>query len=656
MKRVSFLSILTAATLLMPSLRAEVTSLELILDCSASMWNKLEDGRYRIDGAKQVLLDFITTTEASPDIHVGLRIYGSTIAFNKEGACEDSHLIVPVEGFDRSRMLEAVRGARAIGATPLARSLELAKEDFQKEGTRRLIVFTDGEESCGGDVKAALDALKMAGIGVDVRIIGIGLTQKAAQRFSEMGVAVENVHSAKKLAEALGKASDLKPAEATKAALTVKLTKDGRPFTGATPSMVGALNGQPIALKPSGGGTFTGEAKIGIYEIQVGKRKFDNIGIQQREPNEFVIDLTEAPKVELWVEPEKGGRIGDEMSVHFKNAKGLEHEFVTIAPQSAPDLAEPAWAEAGKEKEGSVKLRVFGEPGTYEARFIAKVNGENVLAGRSAAFELTLPEITLKVPTSVPAATSFEIEWTGPANEADWIGWVKAGAKDGDYTIYDRPKAGNNILALPSPPEPGDYEIRYANDHESRVLARVPLKVVASEYALKAADSIMAGTAVEIVWSAPKSPGVFVTIVQEGADPGASTEYFYTAEAASPIKLQAPRTLGKHEIRIVSEQTHAVLFKRPIIFTEMKATLDAPAKAKAESSIDVKWTGPNGKGDFITVVAPDAEEGAYLEYFYANDTANEGKGELKLPQKPGSYELRYIADNKVVARKPITIN
>lgn len=655
MRSTTLLSFLAATTLFMPGLRAETTSLELILDCSASMWNKLEDGRFRIDGAKQVLSDFITTTEASPDLHIGLRIYGSKIAFSKDGACEDSSLIVPIEGFERSAMLKAVKEARAIGATPLAYSLELAKEDFKKEGTRRLIIFTDGEESCGGDVKAALEALKAAGIDVDVRIIGIGLSKEATRRFSEMGVPVENVHSAKSLAEALGKATELKPIEAVKAPLTVKLIKDGLPYAGAAPAMTGSLNGKTVELKGSEEGSFSGEAEPGVYEIQIGERKFQNLTVQQKEANEFTIDLTEAPKVELRVEPETGGTIGSEVTIHFKNAKGIEHEFVTVAPADAPDLAEPAWAYTGKEKEGSVKIRVFGEPGKYQARFIAKINGENVLAGRSEVFELKLPEVTLKVPETVPAATQFAVEWTGPANEADWIGWVKTGAKDGEFAIYGRPVAGETTLTLLAPSEPGEYELRYANDFNPKVLARTPLKVVASEYALKAEESAMAGTAVAIEWSAPKTPGIYVTIVEADAPLYAYTEYFYTADSESPTQLQAPRTVGKHEIRINVERTNELLFKRPITLTEMQVTLEAPTTAKAKSDLEIEWTGPNGKGDFVTVTKPDAEEAAYLEYFYTNDTAEDGKGKLQLPEAPGSYEIRYVANNKVVARKAITV-
>lgn len=98
--------------------RAEEASIGLILDCSASMWSKLEDGRYRIDAAKEVLVNFLSTTPNREGLNVGLRIYGSQTPFSKSGACEDSILVVPVEGFERKRMIQEIRKARAIGATP----------------------------------------------------------------------------------------------------------------------------------------------------------------------------------------------------------------------------------------------------------------------------------------------------------------------------------------------------------------------------------------------------------------------------------------------------------------------------------------------------------------------------------------------------------
>jgi Ca-activated chloride channel family protein len=116
------------------TLKAEPTSVELILDCSGSMWNKLSDGRYRIDAAKQVLSEFIATAPQKEDLHIGLRLYGSKVSHREPGACEDTVLVLPMEGFERTQMLQLVKEARAIGATPLAISLNAAADDFTKPG------------------------------------------------------------------------------------------------------------------------------------------------------------------------------------------------------------------------------------------------------------------------------------------------------------------------------------------------------------------------------------------------------------------------------------------------------------------------------------------------------------------------------------------
>ncbi len=648
------------ALLLGGALRAEPVSLELILDCSASMWNKLEDGRYRIDGAKAVLSDFIATTPERADLHVGLRIYGSRVPFAKDGACADSVLVTPLDGFRKTEMLEAVRKARAVGATPLARSLELAKEDFNRPGQRRLIIFTDGEESCGGDVQAALAALKAAGVDVDVRLIGIGLGPEATRRFEAMGLRVENANSARALATALSKAAELPAAPQAKAAAVVlRLIKNGAPFAGATPKLAPALKGGAVELVPGKEeGVYTATVQPGAYTATVGERRFEGLAVTEKtEPNTFTLDVTEAPKVALEVEPAKGGQIGAPLTVRYKGAAGVADEFATIAPEGAPDGTEPFWAYTSG-KEGAVEIRVHGAPGRYEARFITKVSGQSVLAGRSTVFELEQPKITLTVPESVPAATNFTVQWSGPASEADWIGWLPKGAPDGDYNRYHRLPTDGSPVTLLAPPEPGEYEVRYGNDLSPHVLARTPLKVVASTYGLTAPESAMAGTEVEVSWNAPKTKGIYITIVPQEESPAGYYEYTYTEEAPSPVRIQAPRNAGPHEVRIVSEADHTILHKRPIALTEMQGSIKAPATGKAGQSVEIRWSGPNGRTDYITLTRPDADPGEYTEYFYTRDHAAKGSAPLTLPAEPGEYEIRYIAkegSSNVLARQRIRV-
>ena len=200
--RSNLIASLILLTALLPTAPASAGShVELILDASGSMWNRLDDGRFRITAAKEALDGFI---DGLPDegIEVGLRIYGASVKAGQPGACEDSRLVVPLEGVNKSALRSAVQDATALGSTPIALSLKRAAADFPADAESKLIVLvTDGEEACDGDVRAAIQSLK----GVDLKIIGFDLDPADAAAFEQLA-AFENAADSKALAGALGRA------------------------------------------------------------------------------------------------------------------------------------------------------------------------------------------------------------------------------------------------------------------------------------------------------------------------------------------------------------------------------------------------------------------------------------------------------------------
>lgn len=183
------------------------THVEIILDASGSMYNKLADGRYRISAAKDVLRAFV---ENLPDqgLDVGLRIYGSELQSNADGSCRDSKLFVPMRGVDRAALLETLTKTRARGSTPIAYSLEQAARDFPAGvGRCAIILVTDGEEVCGGDLAASAARLEQLGCDLDLRIIGFDLSPEAIASFEGIGT-FENATDAAALAAALDRAAD----------------------------------------------------------------------------------------------------------------------------------------------------------------------------------------------------------------------------------------------------------------------------------------------------------------------------------------------------------------------------------------------------------------------------------------------------------------
>ena len=659
MRILSFLLSLILAASALPSPAAEPTSIELILDCSGSMWNKLADGRYRIDAAKQVLSEFIATAPDQEGLNIGLRLYGSRVSYHDKGACEDSVLLVPIEGFRRKEMLKIVKDARALGATPLARSLNAAADDLTPcPGKKQVIVFTDGEESCDGDVKAALARLNSDEIKADVRIIGIGLPKAAAERFAQMVPSV-NTDTAKSLAAALKDATTTitppSPPPAVKQSFTVKVTHDGRPLSSGGVSIAGPDGKAVILEKAKQPGTWTASVSPGLYAATITpmNRVFPSLSVTRGEDALFELDVTEAPKVTIEVPAGPFTTLQD-IEIKYAGANGGEGQYVVIAPAGAPDDAEPEFAKAPG-KDGSVTIKTMADPGRFEARFLALTGSQYGICGRSKIFETVQPKVSLEMASKVKSSMKVEVTFHGTPQDGDWIGWVKAGAPDGDYVVWSRPDGATSKVTLVAPSEPGDYEMRYCNNNSNSVHARFAFKVEASELMLAAPESLMAGARLPVKWAAPTAGDIWVTVVKKGVPDSEYTAYVYlNAEQTNPALLPTPNQPGEYEVRMVTDGSTKVAIRNPIKLTEPKATFKAPAEARIGVGLMIEWSGPNSSGDAIYISKKDTADEEKVSYLDIENEQN--KGEISVPSEAGTYELRYVdRDRKVLGRQPLEV-
>lgn len=160
----------------------------MIFDASGSMLRRMTGGR-RIEVARTVARDVIA--ERIPaDVPVALRAFGHTAP----GSCETELLVAPAAG-NHADVLAAVEGIQAINLarTPLAASLAAVSSDLQNfQGERQLVVmFTDGEETCEGDVEAELERLLETGVDVRMNIVGFHIDQANLrdefERLADMG-------------------------------------------------------------------------------------------------------------------------------------------------------------------------------------------------------------------------------------------------------------------------------------------------------------------------------------------------------------------------------------------------------------------------------------------------------------------------------------
>ncbi|WP_231613283.1 vWA domain-containing protein [Halomonas sp. BC04] len=160
----------------------------LIFDASGSMLRQMEGGR-RIEVARRIVQQ--TLDERIPDeVPVALRAYGHT----EPHSCETELLVEPDSG-NHAEVREVVDSIQAINLarTPLADSLDAVLDDLvdYADQPRLVVMLTDGEETCDGDVAASVDALIEDGVDVRLNIVGfhideIGL-QDEFERFAARG-------------------------------------------------------------------------------------------------------------------------------------------------------------------------------------------------------------------------------------------------------------------------------------------------------------------------------------------------------------------------------------------------------------------------------------------------------------------------------------
>ncbi len=152
-----------------PATAAAPGALQVVLDSSGSMAAADPSGGTKMEAARAALAGVV---DALPEgAVVGVRAYGGTYEDQARG-CTDTRLVVPMGALDRTAARRALDGLQPKGYTPLAASLQAAADDLRGEGPRRVLLVSDGEETCGGDPCEVARALDRDGVDVVVDTVG----------------------------------------------------------------------------------------------------------------------------------------------------------------------------------------------------------------------------------------------------------------------------------------------------------------------------------------------------------------------------------------------------------------------------------------------------------------------------------------------------
>jgi hypothetical protein len=238
----------------------KTVNVELILDSSGSMAERLNSGQTRIDAAKDVLTNVISQLPEQTGVNVGFRVYGHQGNNNESGkavSCKSTELKVPIKGVDKKALQSEVDAYEPVGWTPLALSLQESGKDFPKadENTVNAVVLvTDGLETCGGDPCTASRQLKNGQSAVTTHVIGFALDETEQANLQcivdESGGLLLGAGDAGELSDALF--TVLQELDVVVATGFIEIESIGGVFPKATitSTSTGATDSSPNAAKP----------------------------------------------------------------------------------------------------------------------------------------------------------------------------------------------------------------------------------------------------------------------------------------------------------------------------------------------------------------------------------------------------------------------
>ena len=139
-----------------------------VLDASGSMWGKV-GGEAKIVSAKTVLKKAIGDLPETAE--VGLIAYGH----RKKGDCEDIETLSPLSPIDKTGLSKKIDALDAKGKTPITDSLRKAIAEVKalnSDETVKIVLVSDGLETCKGDPCKLVKEAKEAGVKITVHVIG----------------------------------------------------------------------------------------------------------------------------------------------------------------------------------------------------------------------------------------------------------------------------------------------------------------------------------------------------------------------------------------------------------------------------------------------------------------------------------------------------
>jgi len=247
-------------------------------------------------------------------------------------------------------------------------------------------------------------------------------------------------------------------------------------------------------------------------------------------------------------------------------------------------------------------------------------------------------DVKLILADKARAGAELEVKWRGNTADNDYIAIVPADSAE-NFTSGSKPLKGKDSLLFDLTDKPGDYQVRFVDAATRRVITRESLTIGLPGVTLDAPEKGLAGTMLSIAWSGPNDRYDHLAIAKPNAAGREYETYSYISKG-SPTEVRLPDAEGEYRLRYVSGGGKEVWKEQQIEVAKPDVEIKVASTQGAGAEIDVDWSGPANKGDFITVASPQMDGKDYLSYSYARA----GRAtKLRMPAEAGNYEIRYIS-------------
>jgi Ca-activated chloride channel family protein len=553
----------------------------VVLDASGSMWGQIE-GRPKLEIARETLAGALAALP--PQTEIGLMAYGH----RRRGDCSDIELVVPAAASSADAINAAVRAMKFQGMTPLSEAVRRAAVALRhSERAARVVLITDGVETCEADPCALGQELAASGVAFTAHVVGFGLS---ADEGRQVACLAENTGGRYLQADDL---------EGLRAALRETLVEAPPPPVLPEASVEAAAQA-PIAstleVRWQGPGAtrddlqlFDPRAAAGTGRVLRSQRLNQDRGFAERraslvmaaEPGHYELRYwsgelgrvlarqpIELVAAEVTLEAPDEVPIGQTIAVRWKGPGALRDDLQLLASGGPGEQAvlrrQRLNQDSGFDRREASVLAP-SEPGIYLLRYYNGENGQ-VLAERS--IRVVAAEVSLQGPERVDMGRRFSVQWQGPGAVRDDLLIAEPGAERPlrrQRLNQDRGFAERTV-SITAPIRPGSYELRYFSGVDNRVLATRSVEVIEIPLSLDAPRQVEAGARFSVRWQGPGAVRDDLQIVDAVSGKVLRRQRLNQDRGFEngEVSLTAPEQAGEYLLRYWNGESSTGLLDRPL--------------------------------------------------------------------------------------------